>query len=151
MLVEAEPLFRCVCMCISCRGCCSAVLDAQRSALKTDRGLLEGEVLDHCLRKIADLTWLLQLWEEHLQRGFLLGELLVLFMDGPFASNHAAPCALTWITLGLPAEIWSSSEQQHDGCHSEKAPKVVEVDICEGRMQTLPSVCWGFVVLFKRS
>lgn len=135
-----------VCVWISCRGCCSAVLDVQRSALKTDRGLLEGEALDHCLRKIADLTWLLQLWGEHLQRGFLLHELLVLFMERPFASNHAAHCALTWTTLGLLAEICSSSQQQHSGCNLEKVPKVVKMDICEGSTQTLPSACWGFTV-----
>lgn len=46
-----------MCVCASpAEAAASAVLDAQRSALKTDRGLLEGEVLDHCLRKIADLT-----------------------------------------------------------------------------------------------
>lgn len=35
-----------------CRNCCSAVLDAQRSVIKIDRGLSEGEVLEHCLGNV---------------------------------------------------------------------------------------------------
>lgn len=35
-----------------CRNCCSTVLDAQRSVIKIDRGLSEGEVLEHCLRNV---------------------------------------------------------------------------------------------------